>query len=221
MPAPNRKHSESSSNSIGADISIRERESSMKALRELRRFILIKSTEGNQAEIRHYIVENIEALARSFHVPTRVIIDAVQGVKDDGALATKFLETIVRAEAILRQNRKDRREEAAHSSAAAIGSVAQWDGEKATVDILSLLASALTRRNDLMVFVCDGFEIGVNQAILFDLARLKRRDLTAFVDPKGLHVKWSSGGLNLYPQSNSKAERVVVPLPAAPMVIAA
>lgn len=193
----------------------------MRALRELRRFILVKSSEGAPSEIRHYIVENVETLARSFYVPTRLIIDAVQGVKDDGALATKFLETIVRAEALLRQNRKERREEAAHSSAAAIGSVAQWDGEKVTVDIMSLLASALTRRNDLMVFACDGLEIGVNQSVLFDLARLKRRDLSAFVDAEGLHVRWPSGGLNLYPQTNPKAERVVVPLPSVSMVVAA
>ncbi len=193
----------------------------MRALRELRRFILVKSAEGNQAEIRHYIVENVESIARSFHVPVRVIIDAVQGVKDDHSLATKFLETIVRAEGLLRQKRKEDRSRSAHASAAAIGSMAEWNGARAKVDILSLLATALTRRNDMMVFAFDGGSIGVHQSVLFDLARLKRRDLSAFVDSGGLHVRWSTGGLNLYPQSDTKAETVVVPLPAMPMVVAA
>ncbi len=193
----------------------------MRALRELRRFILVKSSEGNESEIRCYIIENVESLARTFHVPVRVIIDAVQGVKDDHSLATKFLETIVRAEGLLRQKRKETRTRSAQASAEAIGSMAEWDGSRVKVDILSLLSSALTRRNDLMVFAFDGGSIGVHQSVLFDLARLKRRDLTAFVDAEGLHVRWSSGGLNLYPQSDSKGERVIVPLPAAPVVVAA
>lgn len=193
----------------------------MRALRELRRFILIKSAEGNTHEVRLYIGENVESLARAFHVPVRVLIDAVQGVKDDDALATKFLETIVRAESLLRTKRKENRARSAQESAQNIGAMARWDGEKVWVDILSLLASALTRRNDVMVFSGDGFSIGVHQSVLFDLARLKRRDLTAFVDAEGLHVRWSSGGLNLYPQSGPKAEKVVVPLPAAPVVVAA
>jgi hypothetical protein len=193
----------------------------MRALRELRRFILVKSSEGNQAEIRVFIGENVGAIARDFHVPVRVIIDAVQGVRSDEALATKFLETIARAETLLRQKRKENRARSAQASAEAIGSMAQWDGSKAKVDILSLLASAITRRNDLMVFAFDGGSVAVRQSVLFDLARLKRADLTAFVDSQGLHVVWKSGGLNLYPQSDPTAERVVVPLPAAPVVVAA
>ncbi len=193
----------------------------MRALRELRRFILIKSAEGNQAEVRHYIVENVDRLARAFHVPVRVIIDAVQGVRSDEALATKFLETIARAETLFRQKKKEDRARSAQASAEAIGTMAEWDGSKAKVDIVSLLASALTRRNDLMVFAFDGGSIAVHQSVLFDLARLKRTDLSAFVDVRGLHVRWSSGGLNLYPQFDLKAEKVVVPLPAMPVVVAA
>lgn len=193
----------------------------MRALRELRRFILVKSAEGNESEIRCYIIEHVESLARSFHVPVRVIIDAVQGVKEDHSLATKFLETIVRAEGLLRQKRKEDRGRSAQASAEAIGSMAEWDGSRAKVDILSLLSSALTRRNDLMVFAFDGGSIGVHQSVLFDLAKLKRADLSAFVDSDGLHVRWRTGGLNLYPQSDPRAEKVVVPLPAMPVVVAA
>lgn len=188
----------------------------MRTLRELRRFILIKSAEGNTHEVRLYIGENVESVARAFHVPVRVILDAVQGVKDDDALATKFLETIVRAESLLRTRRKENRARAARESAQNIGSVARWDGEKVWVDILCLLASALTRRNDVMIFSGDGFEVGVRQSLLFDLARLKRRDLSAFVDANGLHVVWDSGRLNFYPHPPSNSDRVVVPLPAMP-----
>lgn len=193
----------------------------MRALRELRRFILIKSAEGNSHEVRIYIGENVESLARAFQVPVRVLIDAVQGVKDDASLATKFLECVCRAETFLRQRRKENRARSAQVAAENIGATAQWDGEKVRVDVLQLISSALTRRNDLLVFVGEGFSIGVHQSVLFDLARLKRRDITAFVDAEGLHVRWSSGGLNLYPQSDPKAEKVVVPLPAAPVVVAA
>lgn len=193
----------------------------MRALRELRRFILIKASEGSEGEIRPYIVENVESLARVFHVPTRTILDAVEGVADDHSLATKFLETVRRAEDFLRERRKENRARSAQLAAEAIGASAQWDGGKVSVDILRLVSSALTRRSDVIMFVGDGFAVGVNQSVLFDLARLKRRDLTAFVDQDGLHIRWFSGGLNLYPQSNSQAEKVVVPLPAMPAVVAA
>lgn len=193
----------------------------MRALRELRRFILIKASEGAEHEVRLFICDNADRLARAFHVPTRTILDAVVGVKDDHSLATKFLETVSRAEAFLRERRKENRARSAQLAAEAIGAGAKWDGEKVSVDIHRLLSSALTRRSDVIMFVGDGFAVGVNQSVLFDLARLKRRDLTAFVDAGGLHVRWSRGGLNLYPQSDARAEKVIVPLPAMPAVVAA
>ena len=51
-------------------------------------------------------------------------------------------------------------------------------------------------------------------APLFDLAKLKKRDLTAFVDADGLHIRWSSGGINLFPQVDGDADRIVMSLPA-------
>ena len=36
----------------------------MKALRDLRKFILIKCAEGNQAEVRSYVRDNLDAVLR-------------------------------------------------------------------------------------------------------------------------------------------------------------
>lgn len=193
----------------------------MKALRELRGFILAKCNAEEQHEVRLYVAEHLDALASGFHVSPATITSALEAVQDDASLAIRMLETIRRTEALHRERRKTNRAKEAQASADAIGSVAQWDGEQVQVDILSLLSSALTRRNDLLVFSGDGFSVGVRQCVLFDLAKLKRRDLTAFVDGEGLHVCWSTGGLNFYPQSDRNAERVVVPLPAMPIVVAA
>jgi len=76
----------------------------------------------------------------------------------------------------------------------------------------AILSSVLTKRDDLIVFASDGFTTSVYQAMLFDLARLKRRDLSGFVDSKGLHIRWRTGGLNLRSQVDPHADRVVMNL---------
>ena len=82
-------------------------------------------------------------------------------------------------------------------------------------------ASTLTKRNDLLVFTSDQFTIGVHMAPLFDMAKLKKRDLTAFVDAKGLHIRWTTGGLNLRPRTDAGADRIVMSLPTRAAALAA
>lgn len=193
----------------------------MKALQHLRRFILAKSNSEEQHEIREYVRENLEELARAFCVTTGTIETALDNVPDDSSLACKMLETIRRSEALQRDGRKQARATAAQASADALASMARWDGEKVRVDLLSLLSSALTKRNDLLVFTCDDFTIGVYQAALFDLAKLKKRDVTAFVDAQGVHIRWKTGGLNLRPQVDPHADRIVMSMPARVAAVAA
>jgi hypothetical protein len=90
----------------------------------------------------------------------------------------------------------------------------QWTADTAIVDIGSLMRSALTGRADLLVFTCETFTVAVFMAPLLDLARVKKTGMSAFVDTKGLHVRWETGGLNLRPQSEPRAGRIVVNLPA-------
>lgn len=193
----------------------------MKALRNLRRFILAKCNSEEQAEIREYVHENLHELARDFCVTTSTIVTALENVSDDAALAVRLLETIRRAEAMQRDLRKNNRSKAAQASADALASMAKWQDGKVYVDIVSLLSSALTQRNHLMVFTADDFSVAVYQSPLFDLAKLKKRDLTAFVDAQGLHIRWKTGGLNLRPQTDNDVDRIVVSLPARGAAVAA
>jgi hypothetical protein len=196
----------------------------MKALRDLRRFILIKSAEGNQAEIRAYVTHYLQGLSVAFHVQPQTLLDAMTSVRDDGALACKLLETIMRAEGIIRKQRKEKRYRAAQASATALASCVQWKGEHALVDMPSLLSSALTRRNDLLVFTCEEqFTVGVYMAPLLDISRIARTrtDLSGWVDRKGLHLRWRTGGLNLRSQEDPDADRIIVFLPPMPAVVAA
>jgi len=193
----------------------------MKALRDLRRFILAKCNSEEQHEIREYVHENVYDLARDFCVTTSSIVTALENVQDDAALAVRLLETIRRSEAMQRDLRKANRAKAAQASADALASMARWDGEKVHLDMASLLASTLTKRDDLLVFGCGEFTVAVYQAPLFDLAKLRRRDLTAFVDAEALHVRWKTGGLKLRSQADAHAERIVMSLPARVRVQAA
>lgn len=197
----------------------------MKALRDLRKFILFKAAEGRHAEVRAYVIQNIDSLAKAFSVPATTIMDAVEGVHDDNALACKMLETIMRAEHILRKTRRDNRARAAQASADVLAKTVRWEGERAVLDMPSLLSSALTRRDDLFVFLGEDFSVAISQAPLHDLATLQRvrADLTGFVDREGLHLCWRHGGLNLLPQRETSliADRVLFCLPPVSAIVAA
>lgn len=195
----------------------------MKALRDLKKFVLIKCAEGHERDVREYVISNLDSLARAFHVSAETIMTSVESTHDDRALAERLLETILRAETILSKARKERRASAAQASAATLASTVRWQGEKALVDMLCLLASALTRRQDMLVFTGDDFTVSIPMAPLLDLSKLARAriDLTGFVDRDGIHLRWKTGGLNLRSQEDPKAEKVIVHLPPRVPAVAA
>jgi len=195
----------------------------MKILREFRRFILIKSVEGHEADIRWYVFENLNRLALGFGVPAEAIIQGVDSTTDDRALATRFLEIIAHAELFQKQTRDERRARTAQASAEVLAASTVWKGQQAHLDMTSLVSAALTRRNDMLVFACDHFTVGVSMAPLLDLSRIARvrADLTGWVHADGLHLRWRTGGLHLYPHTDPKAARVIVQLPPMPATVAA
>lgn len=193
----------------------------MKALRNLRRFIIAKSNADEQHEVREYVKENLHELARAFCVTTGTIEAALENVPDDAALSVRMLETIRKAEELQRDIKKSGRATAAQATADALASMVTWHGEEAHFDMASLLSSCLTKRNDLLVFTTDSFTVSFYMSPLFDLKKLRKRDLTAFVDAKGLHVRWRTGGLNLRPQVDAHAEKIVIALPARASAVAA
>jgi hypothetical protein len=195
----------------------------MKILREFRRFILIKSAEGHHSEIRAYVFDNLNKLSLGFEVPPQVIVDAVEAIGDDRALATRLLETTIRAEDFLRKTRQERRARAAQQSANVLAAVTQWKGGRAHLDMMSLLSSALTRRNDFLIFVGDQFTVSIPMAPLLDLAKISRvrADLSGFVDAHGLHLRWRTGGLHLRSQTAPRAAGIMVHLPSAPASVVA
>jgi hypothetical protein len=117
-------------------------------------------------------------------------------------------------EASGRERQTSARARAAQASAETLATFTRWDGDVAHTDILSTLASTVTRPQDLLVFVTDSFEVAIRMQTLIKLSRLERIDLTAFVDAQGLHVRWTGGGLNLRPLVDRLAARVTFPLPA-------
>jgi hypothetical protein len=195
----------------------------MKMLREFRRFVLIKCAEGNHAEIRPYVFDNLSRLALAFRVPPQTIVEAVDSVSDDRSLATRFVETTIRAEALLRKQREQDRARAAQQSADVLACATEWKGNRAHLDITSLMSSVLTRRNDMLLFIGDQFTVGISMAPLLDLAKIARvrSDLSGFVDATGLHLRWKTGGLHLRSQIDPKAAKIMVHLPSAPASVVA
>lgn len=195
----------------------------MKALRGLKKFILVKCADGNEPEIREYVMSNLDSIAHAFHVPADTIMNALESVQDDRALAERFLETIMKSEMVLRKARRERRAKGAQESADILAASVKWTGDKAIIDMPSILASTLTRRQDMLVFMGEDFTVSIPMALLLDLSRIARvrADLTGYVDRHGLHLRWRSGGLDLRPQENPKAEKIIVHLPPRVPAVAA
>jgi hypothetical protein len=164
-------------------------------LQNLRRFVVAKNNEEERGEIREYVLAHAPDLAEALNVSVASFEVVVSSV-DDARLAHRLVDEITRANRDHRSARAAERARAAQQSADIIGRTAKWEGDRANVDVRDLLASALTHRHDALVFACDAFTICIPMAPLFDIARLKRVDLSAFVDAEGLHIRWRSGGLN-------------------------
>lgn len=184
----------------------------MRALNDLRRFINAKNNDQERAEIRAYLLENAADLSEAFGVAIDAFREAIATVEDDVELSIRMLDGIRSASKDQRSQKYEKLAKCAQQSAEILGAVAFWRGDRAEVDVTSLLSSALTRRDDMLIFVADTFAVGIRMAPLFDLRKLGRVDLTGWVDAKGLHVGWSSGGLNFFPTLDPHAARIIVPL---------
>jgi hypothetical protein len=184
--------------------------STSSALSALRRFI--NASTETPSEIRLYVRENVMELATAFGVTPETILGRIDGVSDDTALAPLLLKNIRNAEATKRAVKRDARATAAQAAADALAATVTWDGDRASLDIQAVLSQSLTKRSDLLVFACGDFTVAIPQALLLDLARLRRRDLSGFVDAQGLHIRWKTGGLNLRSQVDPSADRIVLSL---------
>lgn len=160
-------------------------------------------------------------MAHDLGVTTEAIIKTLASVTDDALLATRMLKFVKEAEASRRDLKKEGRTRAAQAAADKLASRAVFDGDRVQLDLRALLSSALTKRDDLIVFTTEDFTISISMAPLFDLARLRRRDLTGFVDSKGLHVRWKTGGLNLRPKTDPQAGRIVLSVSPKTAAVAA
>lgn len=184
----------------------------MRVLNDLRRFINAKNNDEERAEIRAYLLENAEELSKAFGVSFDAFREAITRVDDDVELSIRMLDGIRSASKDQRSQQYEKLLRSAQQSAEILGAVACWRDQRAEIDVPSLLSCALTRRADMLVFVADKFAVGIRMAPLFDLRKLGRMDLTGWVDAKGLHVRWSTGGLNLVPSLDPHAARIIVPL---------
>jgi len=173
----------------------------MKPLDALRRFTLAKLDEYRSglpdapADLRAYIAENLSDLAEAFGVTPEKLTESVAATTDDN-LARCTLGSIDKARKAARESKGEARERQAQATADAVGAGAHWRGAEAELDLAQLLACC-TGRDRVLVFACDAFTIAVPMARLLDWKSLRRSDAWAYVDARGVHLRWgAAGGLN-------------------------
>ena len=192
----------------------------MNILLDLKRFITTKNRPEDAAEILKYVISNAETIAPEFKVDPVVFMVALIRNESDEKIVGRLSGEIKRVES---KRRERKAAGSAQESANQLGSDAIWENERAHLDMKVLFASLITKGRALMVFAEQGFEVAVYMQALLGLAKLKKQDLTGWVDVKGLHVRWSGGkgGLDLKPQIDRDAERITVTLSPRAAAIAA
>jgi len=186
----------------------------MNPLRELRMFVNAKASEYDYLEIREYVTENAVSLAQVFEVTEDRLIEAVAKVEDQKLVAA-LLGQIKTTEGKVRAKKADGKASAAQLNAESLAG-AYWEDSRVNLNMRALMSSSLTKRDSLLVFRCESFEVAIPMAPLIGLAKFMKRDVAGFVDVEGLHVRWNGGkgGLNLRSQPDPDAARIIIQLPA-------
>jgi hypothetical protein len=165
--------------------------------------------------VREYVNEHATDIAEAFGISADMLRAGIAVVDDDARMARRLLAEVDRARKEGREGKARERVRAAQEAADAVGTAVRWREDCAEIDLGALLATALTSPGDVLVFASETFTVGVRMAALLRLRQLRRRDMWAFVDRNGLHIRWGlAGGLNLPPCVEPTASRVVVNLAA-------
>jgi hypothetical protein len=95
---------------------------------------------------------------------------------------------------VARGKRRDRTRAQSREAAVIIGNTARWLGSHAFLDVGFLFRTLLAdRRCRTVRFTAEGvFDVSVRRETVARLARIQRRlsGVTAWVDNKGLHIRW-------------------------------
>jgi len=194
----------------------------MDPLKNLLTFIKLKDNEDERCEVRSHVLDHLDDYAPAFGVSIDTLRDALTSVDDDRALVKRLKSTIDSHKSKAREKKLTTKSSTAQASADALASVAYWEGEQLHFDLLSLLASALTKPGDLMVFdLGDEREVCIPMRLLIDLDRLERSDLTAYVTREALVVRWGANGrMRLISKPEPSASRIIFTAPARSSVAA-
>jgi hypothetical protein len=195
----------------------------MNALLDLKRFIACNSRPDETHEVLRTVIADAERYAPEFGVSPERFMIALLRPEHDAQILGMLRTAIKDTESRKRQRKAQGRALTAAESAKVIGDAATWEGERAHLDMACVIASVLTKPTTLLVFRGESFEIAVCMKPLLSLGKLGKRDLTGWVDERGLHIRWNAGrgGLDLRHQVDVEAERIAVNLPARAASIAA
>lgn len=164
---------------------------------------------GNVDEVRQYLAENEAEIMR---VVPGLVTDARD--TDDADLCRHVLAKCKRANVDAREASRRAATDEASSYGNSVGFAAQWFGDCAKVAIGAILDHCLV--GDRLVFTCDEWTVSAPVAVLKRLRALRKRNLAAYVDASGLHVRWGIGrGIDLANKPRDVRETwTVIPLAA-------
>lgn len=187
----------------------------MRSLAELKRFTSHHDNDDDRADVRAYLLAHAGEVAALFGVDAEKIRASVDGVSDDGSLVKRLLSQIDAAQRKQRDEKTNGKIDTAQRSANALAEFsAYWRGAEAHFDFSRVLSEVVTLQRSHVTFIGDGWTTAISMRRLLDIAKLRREDLSAFVDAKGLHVRFGKvGQLNLWPETAAPSDAIVFPLP--------
>lgn len=108
------------------------------ACRSLIRFIRAKDNEQEHGEIRDYAIQYADDLAEAFGVTVSVFLSGIASEADDARLARRLYAEAKRAGRENRAARSAERACSAQAAADALGALAVWEDDRASIEISTL-----------------------------------------------------------------------------------
>ena len=190
---------------------------------------VVAAAEPGTRNIGHYLAARAMVLAPELAVPVATLEAAAY--VDDAELAPHLEAMLRQREVISRRARTNTTAERASTAATRISRSATWEKNLVRIDPALLLGDLLAdTSNKYVAFSFDEHDITIDRAKLVDVSRVLTSktypDRSAYLDARGLHLRWKSGrgGLNLVTQIPGVLERdhvlhVVLERPAVAMPI--
>jgi len=182
-----------------------------RTLDNLLTFVRSHDTEDSMPAIRLVLVAMAPTLARELGVTLATLRQWIESETDDQTMVSRLYPIIRKGQKIDRARQRDSALSDTGKAVSEVASRATWNHGRLELDAPALLRGKLPPAGGYLVVSSPLWEVWIDAGRLRKFARLPQaKRARAWVDGKGFHLRWGTGGLDLIPQPSDRNAPVAV-----------